>query len=386
MSKVNNLHIELEMPSGIPWEEALEDHNDKFEEFLQNCVFRGCSVETVNNRKAALRSIFRRVEIPDSTHPAGRRHLLIWDLVNPVLGAYFLSLIISSLLEADAAQATRRKYMNCLRYFCEYVLAKPNLPGSNGLSVSDKYGPIAATFTKYDLPIHASDNPRWKRYALCPDLVNDVFEFLRTDYLPNHSLPHVGARDYTAIVLQAEIGARSSELLAIRSEGESCDVNQLKGQVRLFGKGKACSGKRLRCVPLTPLSAEVLNTFKNVFKPKFPKSSDSDYLFLNEDGSRLTKFWYYKTFRKIVKHARDSGLKVPKDIRPHDLRRTFATNELERNPLAYRKVLKHLGHTSPSSAAPYLIATDEDVEEEQGDLFDIFIDPYVNKIDKKGEN
>ncbi len=223
------------------------------------------------------------------------------------------------------------------------------------------------SFTKYDLPIH----------------VDDALEFLRIDYIRNHSLPHIGARNYTAILLQVEIGARSSELLGIRSEGESCDVIRSKGQVRLFGKGKAYGGKRLRSVPLTPLAGEVLNTFQNVFKPMFPKSPDSDYLFLNEDGSRLTKFWYYKTFRKIVSLARDFGLQLPEDLRPHDLRRTFATNELERNPLAYRKVLKHLGHSSPSSVAPYLIATDEDVEEEQGDLIDIFVDPY---IDKKGEN
>ena len=59
------------------------------------------------------------------------------------------------------------------------------------------------------------------------------------------------------------------------------------------------------------------------------------------------------------------------------LRRTFATNEYQKNPLAYRKVLKQLGHSYPSSAAPYLIATDEDVEEQQGDLIDIFIDPYI---------
>jgi hypothetical protein len=46
-------------------------------------------------------------------------------------------------------------------------------------------------------------------------------------------------------------------------------------------------------------------------------------------------------------------------------------------------VLKHLGHSYPSSAAPYLIATDEDVEEQQGDLIDIFIDPY---IERRGKN
>lgn len=77
------------------------------------------------------------------THSVGRRHLLIWELLSPSLGSRYLSLILSSLLKDDLALATRRKYMNCLRYFCEYVLAKPNIPGSNGLSIPDKYGPIA---------------------------------------------------------------------------------------------------------------------------------------------------------------------------------------------------------------------------------------------------
>lgn len=380
----DSLHSKSEMPSTlIPWEERLEDHDAKLEEFLQNCVFRGCSVETtVRDRKATLKSIFRRITVPDSTRPSGYRHLLVWDLLNPILGSYYLSLIISSLLKDGVSPATQRKYMNCLRYLCEYVLAKPNLPGGNGLSVSDKYGPIAATFTKYDLPIHAADTPSRRRYALAPDLTGDFLEFLRMDYLPGHCLPHIGARNYTAIVLQVETGARSSELLGIRLGGESRDVNLSKGQVRLFGKGKAYSGKRLRWVPLTPLASEALEAFQNVFKPMFPKSADSDYLFLNEDGSRLATGWYYKTFRKIVKLARESGLSLPEDLRPHDLRRTYATNTLERDPLAYRKLLKHMGHSSPSSAAPYLIATDDDVEEEQSDLIDIFVDPHTDKKEK----
>jgi len=382
MSKVNDLHIELEMPSGIPCEERLEDHDNKLEEYLENCTFRGASEETVYHARAILKSIFRRVKIRDSTHPAGLRHLLIWDLLNPVLGSHYLSLIISSLQKDDTALSTKRKYMNCLRYVCEYVVAKPNIPGSNGLAFPDKHGPIAAPFTKYDLPIHAADRPRRKRYALSADLIDDYFEFLRVEYLPNHSLAHMGARDYTGIVIQAEIGSRRSELLGIRSAGESCDINWLKSRVRLFGKGSKYSGKRLRIVNLTPFAAEVLNTFQKVFKPMFPESPQSDYLFLNEDGSRVKKNWFCKTFRKINDLAREADVQVPEDLRPHDLRRTFATNKLEKNPLAYRKVLKQLGHTSPSSGAVYFIATDQDVEEELDDLIDIFVDPYIDKKEK----
>ena len=111
---------------------------------------------------------------------------------------------------------------------------------------------------------------------------------MRTEYLPNHASPHRGAQDYTAIVLQAEIGARTSELLGIRSSGESCDIDWQTERVRLFGKGKAFSGKRVRTVPLTPLAMEVLRVFEKIFKPMFPQTAASEYLFLNEDGDRLT--------------------------------------------------------------------------------------------------
>ena len=375
MSEVNPSEIEVETQAHqVPWEEQFEDHENKIEEYIQNCIFRGCSVDGTIRRKAELQTIFRRIEIADPTHPAGRRQLIVWDLLNPSRGSHYVNLIISSLLKDDVAPGTRRKYMNALRWLCDYVVAKPNLPGSSQLSLPEKYGPLVTSLTKYDLPIHAADRPRKKRYALAPELRGDFFEFLRLEHLPNHPQPHVAARNYTAIILQAEIGARSSELLGIRSED---DIDELNGRIRLFGKGKACSGKRLRWVPLTPLASEVLSTFRKFFKPLFPKAPDSDYLFLSEDGVRLTTFAYWKVFQRIVKRAIEFGLPLPPDLRPHDLRRTFATNKLQKNPLAYRKVLKNLGHSYPSSPAPYVIATDEDVEEQQGDLIDIFIDPYI---------
>jgi integrase len=363
--------------SKVSWQERLDDHNNKIEEYLQNCIFRGCSVDgTIYQRTVLLQSIFRRVPIAEATHPTGMGHLLIWDLLSPESCSHYLTCIISSLLTDELALATKRKYMGDLRDFCGYVLAKPHISGGGGLSIIHKYGPMQAPFTKYDLPIHAGDRPVRKRYALAPNLKDDFFEFVRREHVPSQALPHIGARNYTALVLQTEVGMRTGELLEIRS----CDIDRSKSRVRLFGKGSSYSGKRLRWVPLSPLAAEVLETFEKVFKPMFPKSQQSDYLFLNEDGSRLGKFWYWKTFRKIIEAAREAGVQVPADLRPHDLRRTFATNKLEREPLAYRKVLKQLGHRYPSSAAPYLIATDEDVEEQQDDLMDIFVDPYIDRV------
>src|SRR5215204_5191421 len=384
MELPNPISPRVQQPPIISWEEQLHDHNQKIEEYLQNRVFRGCTYEsTVKSARTVLKRLFDLVPISDPNHPDGHRHILVWEFLDPVRGSSRFGVLMSSLLQGNLAYGTRRRYLTELRAFCDYVVAKPNIPGSSNLTIIEKYGPIAVTLTKYDLPVHAQDRPTKPRYALSAEVRDEFYEFLRIEYLPNHPLPHLGAQDYTAIVLQTEIGARTSELLGIRSSGESCDINWQTGRVRLLGKGKAFSGKRVRTVPLTPLAMEVLRVFEKVFKPMFPRTAAAGYLFLNEDGNQLSKRQFYNNFEKIVELARDAGVPLPEELRPHDLRRTFATNELERNPLAYRKVLRKLGHTYPSAAAPYLIATDADVEDEQSDLIDIFVNPY---IEKRGAN
>src|ERR1043165_4536313 len=374
----------VQQPPVISWEEQLHDHNQKIEEYLQNRVFRGCTYEsTVRSARAVLKRLFDLVPIEDPRHSDGHRQILVWELLDPVRGSSQFGVLMSSLLQGNLAHGTRRRYLTELRSFCDYVLAKPNIPGSSNLTIIEKYGPIAVTFTKYDLPVHTHDRPTKPRYALSAEVRDEFYEFLRTEYLPNHPLPHLGAQDYLAIILQTEIGARTSELLGIRSSGASCDIDWQVGRVRLFGKAKAFSGKRVRTVPLTAFAKEVLRVFEEIFKPMFPRRDATECLFLDKDGDRLMAHQYFYNFRKMVDLARDAGVPLPEDLRPHDLRRTSSTLELEQNPLEYRKVLRKLGHTYPSSAAPYLIATDADVEDEQGDLIDIFINPDIEKRRKK---
>lgn len=193
--------------------------------------------------------MFNRVQIEDPTHSEGRRLLLVWDLLDPQLGSGYIGLITTSLLQDDLSPGTRRHYMRNLLQFCEFIIEKPTIPGRTVVAVKDKYGAIELNFTKYDLPIHTQDRPVKKRYALALALLYYFYEFLRTAYLSNHKVPHAGARDYAAIVLQAETGLRVSELLAIRSSGDSSDIDWAGGRIRVFGKGKAFSacGDRSRC-------------------------------------------------------------------------------------------------------------------------------------------
>jgi site-specific recombinase XerD len=136
-------------------------------------------------------------------------------------------------------------------------------------------------------------------------------------------------------------------------------------------------------VPLTDLSREVLTVFEKVFKPMFPTSIENDYLFLNDKGLRLAPYQFWRNLKEMIQLATEFGVPVPEALRSHDLRRTGATNRLEKDPLSYRKILKDLGHSYPSSGGPYFIATDDDVEDQQADLIDIFIDPYIEKRGKK---
>lgn len=377
MTPKNSSNIESQNP--FSWEEKVRDHAGKIEEYIENCAFRGCSVETTLPAvRCCLTRIFSSVKIDDPIHPDGSRHLLAFEVLHPVLGPFRLGLIIRWLMSQNLARDTVRRYVNILRYFCEYVIAKPNVPGTSEVTLTQKYGPMALSFTKYDVPVHVQDRPKKKRIALAPPLRDEFYEFMRTGYITNHVLPHIGARDYVAVVLQTEIGARISELMAIQAGGDRRDIDDERGKIRLFGKAKRYGGKRIRWVLLTDLARQVLNAYERVFLPMFPKA-EAGHLFLNADGSPLTTAQYGKVLKTVVKMSAKAGVPIPEELTSHDLRRTCATNNLEKNPLGYRKVLKMLGHTYPSSAAPYLIATDDDVEEAQSDLNDIFVDPHIIK-------
>src|SRR5215510_248761 len=88
-----------QQPPMISWEEQLHDHNQKIEEYLQNRVFRGCTYEsTVRDARTVLKRLFDLVPIEDPNHPDGRRHMLVWELLDPVRGSSRCGVLMSSLL------------------------------------------------------------------------------------------------------------------------------------------------------------------------------------------------------------------------------------------------------------------------------------------------
>ncbi len=131
----------------IPYEERRRDHENKVAEYLENCMFRGCTDETVRGFKSVLKRMFERAGTADATQPNGYWPALIWELLNPETGYLRIGALVESLLRDNIALDSRRKFITIFRGFLEYVLAKPNIPGSDGETFAEKYGPITLTLT-----------------------------------------------------------------------------------------------------------------------------------------------------------------------------------------------------------------------------------------------
>jgi integrase/recombinase XerD len=123
-------------------------------------------------------------------------------------------------------------------------------------------------------------------------------------------------------------GLRVSELLDLKI----ADIHLLEGYVRVLGKGN-----KEREVPLGDLSIQALRLYLTKSRNQLTINS-IDYLFLNQDGKRLSRQGFFKILRKISKSAG-----IDRDISPHTLRHSFATHLLEAG-VDLRTLQELLGH------------------------------------------
>lgn len=123
-------------------------------------------------------------------------------------------------------------------------------------------------------------------------------------------------------------GLRVSELLDLKVP----DIHLLEGFVRVTGKGN-----KEREVPLGEMSVLALRLYLTKSRNQLTINS-IDYLFLNQDGQRLSRQGFFKILKKIAKIAG-----IDRDISPHTLRHSFATHLLEAG-VDLRTLQELLGH------------------------------------------
>lgn len=173
-----------------------------------------------------------------------------------------------------------------------------------------------------------------------------------------------GIRDRALLLLLYNTGARASEMVGL----ELADLRLGQApQVTLRGKGK-----KHRSCPLWPETAEALKAYLDRRTPKLPKNQ---HLFLNANGSPLTRFGIRYIVRKYGVAAGNTCRSLStKTINPHTIRHTTAMHLL-RSGNEVNMVSYWLGHADINTTHIYL---EIDMEMKRR-MLEITEPPAVNK-------
>jgi len=146
-----------------------------------------------------------------------------------------------------------------------------------------------------------------------------------------------GTRDKAMLEFAYATGMKVTEIIDLNIE----DVNFKDSTV------KCSNGKKTRVIPLGVLAEKALKEYVEDTRPILLKDDSNNALFVNMNGSRLTRqgFW------KIVKYYKEKA-HIEKDITPHILRHSFATHLLQ-NGADLKSIQAMLGHSDISSTQVY---------------------------------
>ena len=147
-----------------------------------------------------------------------------------------------------------------------------------------------------------------------------------------------GTRDKAMLEFAYATGMRVTEIISLDID----DVKLDEGYV-------VCrSGRKERNIPLGTLSLKALKEYIEDARPIMIRDEKVKALFVNVNGSRLTRqgFW------KIVKYYKEQA-HITKEITPHVLRHSFATHLLQ-NGADLKSIQTMLGHSDISSTQVYM--------------------------------
>jgi site-specific recombinase XerD len=348
-------------PAQIPWAERQADHDRKLQQYFNTFLARNFSPVTIRWLEQFLTGFFACFLVPDASHPAGARQLYFFELMHPERGERFISQFNEMLRAAGLKLKSRWKYLKVIQHFCDFVLARPDLPGSSGaLTVIEKYCAIQQPISKYEMPPHPEDEEDAERYALSRSQRDSLYEYIRTEYIPLSSNPHLAARDFAMVELACMGGFRISELLHMHAAGPDRDVDYVNARARTrWGKASKCKGKRTRWSILPPRTRAVLQQYERHVRPLFPGANSSPELFLSAAGGPLSYQEAWARLSEIVTAACGAGVDLPTKVRWHDLRRTFATLFLEEHPDQFWLLMKLMGHSARATMASYVLIDEE---------------------------
>jgi integrase/recombinase XerD len=158
----------------------------------------------------------------------------------------------------------------------------------------------------------------------------------------------LGLRNMALLELIYGSGLRVSELLDIEME----DIHLNQGYVIVKGKGS-----KERMVPISDMSLIALRNYIVKGREHLLKDKKSKFLFLNQNGLRLSRQGFFKLLKKLANDAN-----VNSDCSPHTLRHSFATHLLE-NGMDLRALQSLLGHEDISTTQIYTHISQKRIKE-----------------------
>lgn len=154
-------------------------------------------------------------------------------------------------------------------------------------------------------------------------------------------------RNKAMLELMYASGLRVSELVNLKIH----DLNFENNTVRVFGKGS-----KERIVPISDYATHYVNLYLVRAYAWLAKGKITDYLFLNNHGSRITRQAFFKILKQL---AQDK--KIETSFSPHTLRHSFATHLLQ-GGADLRSIQELLGHASISTTQIYTSVSNEFID------------------------
>lgn len=184
-----------------------------------------------------------------------------------------------------------------------------------------------------------------KIWQLVPDVltISEVESLINAPDLSSN----IGIRDYAIIELMYATGARVSEICNLKLY----DINNDRIIIRNGKRGKD------RSVPMGCKASTAIDSYLKSRTKYSLTIENKDFLFLNRNGSPLTRSGIWKRLKFYAKL-----IGVQKNIHPHTLRRSFATHLYE-NGVDLIIIQDMLGHESINTTDRYAQLVNNKIED-----------------------
>ncbi len=146
------------------------------------------------------------------------------------------------------------------------------------------------------------------------------------------------ARNKAMLELMYATGLRVSELIALKKQ----DINFEDAVLKTMGKGS-----KERILPIGDYALDALRVYLDGYRDELMKKKVTDYLFLNNHGTPITRQGFFKIIKKL---AKEKNITTP--FSPHTLRHSFATHLLDCGA-DLRSIQELLGHSDISTTQIY---------------------------------